>query len=158
MSTMIRWNPVREITRMQRDLDRMFDSVYNSNGGSSVSNWGLPLDVSETEDQFQVVASVPGMNVDDLDITFADNVLTIRGEYKYENEEENEGTKYHIRERRVGSFARSINLPVMVNADEIDADYTDGVLTLNVPKAEEVKPRRIQVRAHSNGKQQVIEG
>jgi HSP20 family protein len=152
---MIRWNPVREITRMQRDLDRMFDSVYD-NGGSSVSNWGLPLDVTETVDQFQIVASVPGMNIDDLDITFADNVLTIRGEYKFE--EEVEGTKYHIRERRVGSFARSINLPVMVNADEIDADYTDGVLTLTVPKAEEVKPRRIQIKAHSNGKQQVIEG
>lgn len=156
MTTMIRWNPVREISRMQRDLDRMFDSVYG-NGGSQFSSWGLPLDVAETEDGFVVTASVPGINIDDVDITFADNVLTIRGEYK--TEEEKEDTKYHIRERRVGSFARSINLPVMVNADAIDANYVDGVLTLHVPKAEEVKPRRIQIKASHNGEStEVIEG
>lgn len=148
MSTMIRWNPVREITRMQRDLDRMFDSVYG-NGGSNVSNWGLPLDVAENGDAFVITASVPGINIDDVDITFADNVLTIRGEYKFE--EETEDVKYHLRERRVGSFARSITLPVSVDADQIEAEYEDGILTLNVPKAEEVKPRRIKIGNRGNG-------
>ena len=144
MTTLIRWNPVREITRMQRDLDRMFDSVVGE-GGRSVPHWGLPLDVVEHDEKFTITASIPGINIDDVDITFSDNVLTIRGEYKLE--EEVEGAKYHIRERRAGSFARSINLPVLVNAEAIEADYVDGVLTLNVPKAEEVKPRRIMIKA-----------
>lgn len=89
------------------------------------------------------------MNPDDLDITISDNVLTIKGEYKTNQTIEEE--KYHIRECRYGSFGRSISLPVWVKADGVDASYDKGVLTLTVPKAEEVKPRRISVKVHGNG-------
>ena len=137
---------------LRDEMNRLIDQTFN--GGSLLewqpsANWGLPLDVSENDDAFIVTASVPGMKPDDLDITISDNVLTIKGEYKADETIEEE--RYHIRERRYGSFGRSITLPVTVNADEVSANYEDGVLTLTVPKAEEVKPRRIEVKVHSNG-------
>jgi HSP20 family protein len=89
------------------------------------------------------------MKPDDLDITITNNVLTIKGEYK--SDETIEEEQYHLRERRYGSFGRSISLPVTVDADAVDAQYEDGVLTLTVPKMEEAKPRRIAVKTHSNG-------
>ncbi len=107
--------------------------------------WALALDVAETEDKFIVKASLPGISPDDLDITFTDNVLTIKGEIKQEQDIE-EG-KYHLRERRYGMFQRSIALPVPVNADKIEATYKDGVLTLSIPKVEEIKPKKISVKA-----------
>ncbi len=107
--------------------------------------WALALDVAETEDKFIVKASLPGINPDDLDITFTDNVLTIKGEIKEEQDIE-EG-KYHLRERRYGMFQRSIALPVPVDANKIEAVYKDGVLTLFIPKVEEIKPKKISVKA-----------
>ncbi len=107
--------------------------------------WALALDVIETEDSFIVKASLPGINPEELDITFTDNVLTIKGEIKQEQDIE-EG-KYHLRERRYGLFQRSIALPVPVNADKIEATYKDGVLTLSIPKVEEIKPKKISVKA-----------
>jgi HSP20 family protein len=107
--------------------------------------WALALDVIETEDAFIVKASLPGINPDELDITFTDNVLTIQGEIKQEQDVE-EG-KYHLRERRYGMFQRSIALPVPVDADKIEATYKDGVLTLSIPKVEEIKPKKISVKA-----------
>ena len=108
--------------------------------------WALALDVAETEDKFIVKASLPGINPDELDITFTDNVLTIKGEIKEEQDIE-EG-KYHLRERRYGMFQRSIALPVPVDADKIEATYKDGVLTLSIPKVEEIKPKKISVKAN----------
>jgi len=107
--------------------------------------WALALDVAETEDKFIVKASLPGINPDDLDITFTDNVLTIKGEIKEEQDIE-EG-KYHLRERRYGMFQRSIALPVPVDSNKIEAVYKDGVLTLSIPKVEEIKPKKISVKA-----------
>ncbi len=107
--------------------------------------WVLPLDVIETEDRFIVKASIPGVDPDDLDITFSDNILTIQGEIKPESEE-TEG-RYLLRERRFGLFQRSIALPERVEADKIEATYKDGVLILSIPKVEEIKPRRISVKA-----------
>lgn len=152
MANLIRWNPMREMMSLRDEMDRLIDQTFS--GGSlgpwqSSTNWGLALDVAENDDAFIVTASIPGMKPDDLDITITDNVLTIKGEYKADETIEEE--QYHIRERRYGSFGRSITLPVAVNADEVDANYENGVLTLTVPKAEEVKPRRITVKVHSNG-------
>ena len=105
-------------------------------------NLTIALDVTEDEDVYTVVASVPGINPDDIEITMEDDVLTIEGQIASNDEEE---VKYHLRERRYGSFKRSIRFPLTVNADAIDADYDRGLLTLTVPKAEIVKPRRIEV-------------
>jgi len=137
-------------------MDRLFDDTFF--GGA---NWelqpfsgDLALDVSEMEDEFLVKASVPGMNPDDLEISFSGRTLTIKGETK--SEEEKEGQRYHLRERRYGSFARSITLPAPINADSIEARYDAGVLTLHLPKTEEVKPKRIAIQAASGSK--MLEG
>jgi HSP20 family protein len=108
------------------------------------TNLGLPLDVIENEDGYVVEASVPGVNPDDVEITFEDDVLTIKGQVQ--EVIENEGVNYHIRERRTGEFGRSIRFPVNINVEQVEATYTNGILTLAVPKAEEVKPKRIAIK------------
>lgn len=152
MTTLVRWNPMREMMSLRNEMNRLFEQMFD--GGSLAqwqpsTSWSLAVDVVENDDAFIVTVSVPGISPDDLDITITDNVLTIKGEYKADETIEEE--KYHIRERRYGSFGRSISLPVSVNGDAVDANYENGVLTLTVPKAEEVKPRRIAVKVHSNG-------
>jgi len=152
MTTLVRWNPMREMMSLRNEMNRLFDRAFEDGPLTQwqpSTSWGLAVDVVENDDAFIVTASVPGMNPDDLDITISDNVLTIKGESTVDETVEEE--KYHIRERRYGSFGRSISLPVTVNADGVDADYENGVLTLTIPKAEEVKPRRIAIKAHSNG-------
>ncbi len=152
MTTLVRWNPRNEMMSLRNEINRLFSQAFEEGPLTEwqpSTNWGLALDVAENDDAFVVTASVPGMKPDDLDITISDNVLTIKGEYKVDETIEEE--KYHIRERRHGSFGRSISLPVSVNADGVEANYENGVLTLSVPKAEEVKPRRIAVKAHTNG-------
>ncbi|HEY3344232.1 MAG TPA: Hsp20/alpha crystallin family protein, partial [Anaerolineaceae bacterium] len=98
-----------------------------------------------------VKASLPGINPDDLDITYTNNTLTIRGETREEKEESEK--RYHIRERRFGTFTRSVYLPTQIDASKIQAEYDAGILTLSLPKTEEVKPKRIPVRAGQGHKQ-----
>ena len=157
MSTLTRWNPFQEMMNLRNEVDRLFDESFSfpQMRWQGATNWGLALDVRENQDAFTVAASVPGVNPDDLDITLTDNVLTIRGEVKAEEVTENE--QYHLRERRCGSFSRSLSLPVLVVAEEIEANYENGILTLTIPKAEEVKPKRIVIKAHAND-QKAIEG
>lgn len=155
MSTIVRWRPMRDMMNLREEFDRLFEEALDMPRlrWDEATNWGLALDVAETDENFLVKASVAGVNPDDIEITISDNVLTIKGELKAD--ETIEESRYHLRERRFGSFTRSITLPVPVNADAIDATYEHGVLTLTVPKAEEIKPRRIQVK-HNGAK--VLEG
>ncbi|MDX1414355.1 MAG: Hsp20/alpha crystallin family protein [Candidatus Promineifilaceae bacterium] len=139
----VRWNPNINRMRSFNEFDRFFERATDWPRWQS-QNFGLAVDVTEDEDGYMVKASVPGINPDDVEITFEDNVLTIKGEIV--EEENSEEVNYHIRERRSGSFGRSIRFPVDVNAESVEATYTNGVLTLNVPKTEEVKPKRIEVR------------
>jgi HSP20 family protein len=153
MMSLTRWNPRRDMMSLRNEMNRLFEQAFE--GGSlgpwqSSTNWGLALDVAEKDDAFLVTASVPGLKPDDLDITITDNVLTIKGETK--SDETIEEEQYHLRERRFGSFGRSISLPVTVDADNVEANYEDGILTLTLPKAEEARPHRIAIKAHSNGK------
>ena len=144
MTRIVRWNPVvRRPVDLFNEFERMFDrptAPYRTE-----ENWGLALDVIENEDGYTVMASVPGINPDDLEITLEDNVLTIKGEV--ENNEEINQEQYHLRERRYGSFSRSVKFPVLVNSESVEASYAQGVLSLNIPKAEEVKPKRIAIKA-----------
>jgi HSP20 family protein len=142
MTTLIRWNPVRR-PRLINEFDRLFETPAL---WQDPRNWGLELDVTEKDDVYTVKASVPGMNADDIQITLEDNTLTIQGEFQSEDETENE--RYHLRERRTGSFSRTVTFPVLVNAGAVEANYDLGVLTLTVPKAEEVKPKRIAIKAN----------
>jgi len=148
-----RWDPFQEMLNLRRTVDRLFDNVSPDHEWAQTSMWGLAVDVVENKDDFIVKASVPGINPDDLDISYADDTLTIKGEIKSDNEvKENQ---YHLRERRFGSFARSISLPTKIKGDAIEASYQNGVITLRLPKAEEVKPKRIAIKVDD---QKTIEG
>ncbi len=152
MAKLVRWNPMREAVDLFNEFDRVFDSpLYRSRWGMPlrtnevVGSWNLALDVAEKGDLFTIKASLPGINPEDLNVTLEDNVLTVQGEIKEDETIEEE--TYHLRERRYGSFSRSLRFPVPVNANEIEASYENGVLTLTIPKAEEVKPKRIEIKA-----------
>lgn len=139
----VRWNPrvnrMRHFNEFGRFMDQSFDWPQRYS-----SLLDLNVDVIENDDHFVVKASVPGINPEDVEISFEENVLTIKGEILEEEEKEEEN--YHIRERRCGKFGRSFRFPVDVDAETVEATYVNGVLTLNVPKVEEVKPKRIEVK------------
>ena len=147
-----RWDPFQEMLNLRRTVDRLFDNA-NPDHEWQPTQWGLALDVVENKDEFVVKASIPGINPDDLDISYSDDTLTIKGEIKSDKDYKED--QYHLRERRYGSFARSISLPTKVKGDSIEASYQNGVITLRLPKSEEVKPKRIPIKV-SNGK--MIEG
>jgi len=149
-----RWDPFREMLSIRNTMDRMFDSALaGSPDRWQPMAWDLALDVVESKDEFVVKASVPGINPDDLEITFNNNTLTIRGEIK--DEKEVEEAQYHLRERRYGSFARSLTLPAGIETSKIEANFEAGVLKLRLPKAEEIKPKKIAI--HTKGESKVIE-
>jgi len=142
---------MRDTTDLFNEFDRFFETpLYRGRMGlplrtdDVVGSWSLALDVAEKDDNFLVKASLPGIDPEDLNVTLEDNVLTVQGEVKKDETIEEES--YHIRERRFGSFSRSLRFPVPVNAAKIEAEYENGVLTLTVPKAEEVKPKRIEIK------------
>lgn len=159
MTSLIRWDPFREMMTLRTQMDRLMEDLFNLptawSEGEATTFWRLPLDVIERDDAFIVKASLPGVKPEDLDISYVDNTLTIKGELKEEVQQE--GERYHLRERRFGQFMRSITLPVAIDPDKIEAVYENGVLTLTLPKAEEVKPRKIQVHVGGNG-HKVVEG
>lgn len=147
-----RWDPYREMISARRAMDRLIENSL-SEEGTTFPEWNLALDVLEDETSYQVKASLPGLKPEEIEITYNKGVLTIKGELK--DESQTSKGQYHLRERRYGAFSRSISLPASIQADAIDASYQDGVLTLNLPKVEEVKPKRISVS--NGGKKQVIE-
>ncbi len=152
MNELSRRSPFRDMLDMRNMMDRMIErDLFGSS--RFTSDWDLALDVVEKANEFVVKASIPGINPDDLDITYDNNVLTIKGEVKGENEEKD--TRYHLQERWSGSFSRSISLPGGVKADDIQASYQAGVLTLHLPKKEEIKSRRISIKSEEP---KVIEG
>jgi HSP20 family protein len=147
-----RWDPFQEMLNLHRTVDRLFDNVSPDHEWQP-TQWGLAVDVVENKDDFIVKASVPGINPDDLDISYADDILTIKGEIKSDNEyKENQ---YHLRERRHGTFTRSISLPTKIKGDAIEASYQNGVVILRLPKTEEVKPKRIAIKVND---EKMIEG
>ena len=147
MRMLVRRDPFfREMTTWRNAMDRAFADLVENEYADSPRSWALALDVFETEEAFNVKASLPGINPDDLEITLTDNVLTIRGEMT--RVQDLDESQWHLRERRYGSFQRSITLPTPVDAENIEASYEDGVLSLDIPKVEEVKPKRIAVKAN----------
>ncbi len=149
MTTIARWEPFRDMVSLRGAMDRLFDDAFQSmtarNGGNGNNMFALALDVSENENEFVIKAAVPGIAEDDLEIIFNNHVLTITGEFKADEEEE--GTRYHLRERRYGKFSRSLTLPAAVKEEGIEATFDNGILTIHVPKAEEAKPKHISIRS-----------
>ena len=146
MSNLTRWEPVREMMTLREAMDRLFDDAFTRplslrDGGSSAP----AIDMYQTDNDVVVKAALPGFKAEDVQINVTGEVLTIRGEIKRE-EEQNEKA-WHIREQRWGSFERSVALPTDVVSEKAQADFDNGILTITLPKAEEVKPRTITVKA-----------
>ena len=140
-----RWDPYREMMVLRNSMDRVVDRELALAPNSWKSfKWSVALDVVESEDEYLVKASLPGINPEDLEITFEDNRLTIKGESK--EEEEIDEARFHLRERRFGSFTRSIKLPSGIESEKIEANYDKGVLKLHLPKVEEIKPKKITIK------------
>jgi len=136
----------RGVNTLQDQINRLFNEAFERERGGEESNlttWAPAVDISETEHELVVNADLPGVDIKDLDIRVENNVLTIRGERKFEKKVNEEN--YLRVERAYGSFSRSFSLANTVNPEGIKADYQNGVLTLNIPKREEAKPKQIKV-------------
>jgi HSP20 family protein len=146
---LIRWEPARELHTMQSEMNRLFNSFFDSstprNGGSRAvtRRWIPAMDVVETDDHFVLRADLPGLSENDVKIEVDDKVLTISGERKSEHEQR--GTGYYRVERSFGSFSRSLTLPEGVDADAIQASFDSGVLEVKIPKPEQPKPRKVEI-------------
>lgn len=146
MTRITLWEPLHEARQMQRMLDRYMDrSFLEAPSFSSLLEGGVPIDVYQTDKEVVVKINAPGFKAEDIDISVTGDHLNIRGEIQAETEEE--GVQYHIRERHMESFARSLVLPNPVESDKAKAEFTDGILTLTLPKIEEVKPKKITIKA-----------
>jgi len=142
---MIRFSPSNELRRLQREIDSIFQNMYPADGDREApeTGWTPRVDLSETEDAYHIHLDLPGVEKDDVDINLQDGTLTIRGERKEQAREE--GTNTVRVERSFGQFFRSFTLPQTIKQDAIRATYDNGVLAVEVPKAEETKPRRIEI-------------
>jgi len=139
----IRWDPFRELSSMDDQFNRLWRGLTEGRGRQE--SWLPAVDVFDQPDAVVLKAELAGMNPDGIDISVEDNVLTIKGERKFEEKVDEE--RYYRIERRFGSFQRSLALPQGVKPEDISASYDDGILEVRVPKAEQEQPKRIQVQA-----------
>lgn len=148
MMTITRWNPLGEALSLKQAMDRLLEDsfVQPTVGWMTMANGQLPpVDLYETDDALVLSAAIPGVKPDNLSLTITGQTLTLRGEVDSSPDIEND--RYVYRERRYGAFQRQIALPVRVESDRAEATFENGVLTLRIPKAAEVQPRRIEVKA-----------
>ena len=146
--TVVRYNPNRYLS-MQDTMNSLVNALFNSDASDLASGTGemAPrMDLKETEDAFTAKLTMPGLDKKDIDISVTDGVLTIKGETKEEEEKEDEKGSWLVREHRHCSYFRSVRLPSEVAPEKAEAEYKNGVLTLTLPKAEEVKPKSIPVK------------
>ena len=149
MTTVVRWNPLREMVAMQNAFDRYFDDNWRGTRASADVG-ALPLDVHESDQAYVVSAALPGVNSDAVNVSLHDGLLTISGEIPQFTQE---NSRALMLERVYGKFQRTIRLPQPVDANAVEATIENGVLTLTLPKTPEAQPRIIQVKAslpHSN--------
>ena len=151
MATMMRWDPFQDLRSAQDEMAQMSPMLAHALGlqgqpqeSDRATAWAPALDISERKDAYLVNVELPGLKPEDLDITMEDGLLTIQGERHFAHDSSEQ--QFHRVERRYGAFRRSITLPAHAMAEGIQASFEDGVLQILVPKAEEAKPRRIQVR------------
>jgi HSP20 family protein len=154
--TIVRWEPLRELSSLQSEMNRLFNTVFDqptggAGNGGTMRRWMPPMDLVETADHFVLRADLPGMSEDDIKIEFEDGTLTVSGERKAEHESRNEG--FYRVERAFGTFSRSLTMPRGIDPEAVAASFDRGVLEVRIPKPEERKPRRIEI-----GGQKTIEG
>jgi HSP20 family protein len=145
--TISRWEPFKDLMTLREAMDRLFEDSFVRPGPRWVtageSRCQLPIDAYVTDEELVITASVPGVDPKDVEITIEGDTLTIRGELKAPLE----NVEYILRERDFGKFARTLQLNIPVQADKAEASFDKGVLTLILPKQEEIKPKTIQVKA-----------
>jgi HSP20 family protein len=153
----VRWEPVREVHSLQQELNRLFGSFFDTPALQAADGtrqrWIPPMDLVETDAHYLLRADLPGLGKDDVKVELDENVLTISGERRTQQEQRADG--YFRIERASGTFARSLTLPSGVDADRIEANFADGVLEVRIPKPEQRKPRRVAIGA---GRPDTVEG
>ena len=140
-----RWDPFRDLVEMQQEMNRVFDGFFGRPASAAAAErmWMPLCDMYETKDDLYVAFELPGVREKDVSVSISGDLLTLRGERKWERELKDEN--YHRLERVYGKFERSVPLPVPVEAEKVKATYRDGVLEIKLPKAEKVKPREIKI-------------
>jgi HSP20 family protein len=146
--TIVRWEPLREFSTLQNEMNRLFNTVFDApagagNGGQPMRRWMPAMDLLETEHDFVLRADLPGLSENDVNIELEDNVLTLSGERKAEHEARKDG--YYRVERAWGAFSRSLTLPEGVDPNAVQASFDRGVLEIHIPKPEQRKPRKVAI-------------
>lgn len=146
--TLVRWTPFQNVGTIQQRMNRIFEEAVTGHQASE-EDWGLggswapAVDIFERDGSIVLTAELPGVDPKDVDIRVENNVLSLRGERKFDSETKRED--YHRVERAYGSFIRSFTLPNVVDTEKIKADYKDGVLKVTLPQKEEAKPKQISI-------------
>jgi HSP20 family protein len=144
MNTLLRWNPINELSDMQQRLSHLFSRHGNGDGGFGVSDWSPLVDVSEDDKEFVIKAELPDVKKEDVKVLVENGMLRISGERRFEKEEKNK--KYHRVERSYGSFERSFALPDTCKPQDLTAEYHDGLLAVHIPKTKEAVSKAIEVK------------
>jgi HSP20 family protein len=152
MTTIVRWNPFREMASMQSALDRLFDESWRTTWPTSIGNT-LAFDVYETDEAYTAIVTLPGLSADQINVRMHEGALIISAELPQPVVPEN--ARPLLQERTFGQFSRTINLPQPVDADQVEATYEDGVLTLHVPKIPQSQPKQISVKSNGNSQKQL---
>lgn len=148
MNTITRWNPVRDLEEMQNRLTSVLGFPQTRKNGDketlTVAEWSPAVDITEDDKEYLVKAELPEIKKEDVKVTVENNVLTISGERKFEKEEK--GRRYHRIERSYGSFVRSFTLPDDASSAKVDAKFSNGLLTVHVPKSESARPKQVEIK------------
>jgi HSP20 family protein len=150
--SIVRYDPFRDLRTLQEEVNRLFSTNLTrafDDEGIGRGAWAPSVDIYENKDQIVLEAELPGMRQEDFDLSIENNVITLRGERKFEKTDETDN--YHRVERSYGSFTRSFTLPQTVSAEGATADYSNGVLRVTLPKREETKARRIEIKGMETG-------
>lgn len=147
MMNLVRWNPLSETRALQNRVSRFFDNDFFPtpwfDNEMTMADWKPAVDIYDNDDSIVIKAELPGVESKNVSVELKDRVLTLKGERSHEKEVKEEN--YHRKERSFGKFQRSFALPAEVNADNIKADYKDGILNIEIPKPEKKKPKKITV-------------
>ena len=140
------WDPFRDLSVLQERMNRLFEDAgrtYRGDEASATTTWSPAVDIFETENDIMVKAELPGIERKDITLNLDNNVLTLKGERKFEKETRQEN--YHRIERSYGGFSRAFSIPAIVDEEKIRADYKDGILSIALPKKDQVKPKEIRI-------------